>query len=84
VGQGVGQGRHEGELGETLARARLSSVTEEVDSGADVFLDRSQQEDELRDYERMCATGESSVYAAMSRHMVRRLARSSGFSIQSL
>jgi transposase len=28
-----------------------------------------------KDYERLCATGEAFVYAAMSRPMVRRLAR---------
>ena len=28
-----------------------------------------------KDYERLCATGESFVYAAMTRLMVRRLAR---------
>ena len=28
-----------------------------------------------KDYERLCATGEAFVYAAMSRLMVRRLAR---------
>ena len=30
---------------------------------------------ELRDCERLCATGEAFIYAAMSRLMVRRLAR---------
>ena len=29
-----------------------------------------------RDYERLCATGEAFIYVAMSRLMVRRLARS--------
>ena len=38
--------------------------------------DLPQQEDELRDYERLCASGEAFVYAAMSRLMVRRLTRS--------
>ena len=28
-----------------------------------------------KDYERLCATGEAFIYAAMSRLMVRRLAR---------
>jgi hypothetical protein len=39
----------------------------------DVFLNRLQQEDELRDYERLCASGEAFVYAAMIRLMMRRL-----------
>ena len=33
------------------------------------------QEDELMDYERLCASAEAFVYAAMIRLMVRRLAR---------
>ena len=39
-------------------------------------MDRSEQEDELRDYERLAATGEAFIYVAMSRLMLRRLARS--------
>jgi putative transposase len=34
------------------------------------------EEDELRDYERLPETGEALIYAAMSRLMARRLARS--------
>ena len=34
-----------------------------------------QEEDELRDYERLCATAEAFDYVAMTRLMVRRLAR---------
>jgi hypothetical protein len=34
----------------------------------------SEQEDELRDYERLCASAEAFVYTAMIRLMVRRLA----------
>ena len=37
--------------------------------------DWPQQKDELRDYEKLCATSEALVYAAMSRLMLRRLAR---------
>jgi putative transposase len=36
-----------------------------------------------KDYERLCATGETFIYAAMSRLMVRRLARAQLFSIGS-
>jgi hypothetical protein len=43
--------------------------------GTHLRLDLSQPSDELRDYERLCATGEAFVYAAMTRLMVRRLAR---------
>jgi hypothetical protein len=35
----------------------------------------SEQEDELRDYERLCASAEAFIYAAMIRLMVRRLVR---------
>jgi hypothetical protein len=33
-----------------------------------------------KDYERLCATGEAFIYAAMTRLMVRRLARAREFS----
>jgi transposase len=39
------------------------------------FMDRPEQEDELRDYEKLCVSGEALVYAAMIRLMRRRLAR---------
>jgi transposase len=40
-----------------------------------ISLDRPTKEDEPMDYERLCASGEALVYAAMIRLMVRRLAR---------
>ena len=43
--------------------------------GKDIFMDREEQEDELRDYERLCASGEALVFAVMRRLMVRRLTR---------
>jgi hypothetical protein len=45
-------------------------------NGTDDRLDRPQQEDELRDYARLAATSEAFIYVAMSRLMLRRLARS--------
>ena len=39
------------------------------------ILDRPKQEDEPMDYERLCASGEALVYAAMIRLMTRQLAR---------
>jgi len=75
VGQGMSQGRREGGLAETIAPKRLRGIAEKVGSGADVFVDRPQQEDEPRDYERLCASGEALVYAAMIRLMTRRLVR---------
>jgi hypothetical protein len=44
-------------------------------SRADVFLAGTEQEDEPMDYERLTATSESFIYVAMTRVMVRRLAR---------
>ena len=37
----------EGRLGEAVAPARLAGVTEAVSSGADIFLDRAEPQDEL-------------------------------------
>jgi hypothetical protein len=39
-------------------------------------LDGPEQEDELRDYERLTESSEAFIYVAMSRLMARRLARS--------
>ena len=60
---------------ESIAPQRLRDVAEEVGSGADYSLDRPAKEDELRDYERTCASGEALVYAGMIRLMTRRLVR---------
>jgi hypothetical protein len=38
-------------------------------------MDRPEQEDEPMDYERLTATSEAFIYVAMSRLMVKRLAR---------
>jgi hypothetical protein len=43
--------------------------------GTLLCLDRPQPTDELRDYERLCANGEAFANGAMSRLMVRRVAR---------
>jgi hypothetical protein len=75
LGEGMGQrGRGSG-LAETVAPQRLSGAAEEVGGRADAVVDRPEPEDELRDYERLCASGEALVYAAMIRLMTRRLAR---------
>jgi len=67
----------EGRLGETVASARLPGVAEVVGSGAAIFLDRAEPQDEPRDYKRLPETSEAFVYdVAMSRLMARRLARS--------
>jgi hypothetical protein len=64
--------RHHGRL----ARARLQGTTEALGSGAKFRMDGTEQEDELRDYERVPESGEAFMYVAMSPLMVRRLARS--------
>jgi hypothetical protein len=88
VGQRVGQRRRGARLAETIATQRIatqriatqrfSGVAEAVGRGADIFLDRQEQEDELRDYERLPESSEAFIffYVAMSRLMVRRLTRS--------
>ncbi len=45
-------------------------------SGADIFVARPEHEHEQKDYERPTETSEAFIYVAMSRFMVRRLARS--------
>ncbi len=46
-----------------------------IGGGAHLLAALSEQEDEPRDYEWLCASAEAFVYAAMIRLMVRRLAR---------
>jgi hypothetical protein len=58
-----------------VAAQGLPDAAEEVGGGAYAVLDRPAKEDELRDYERLCASGEAFVYAAMIRLMTRRIAR---------
>ena len=75
MGRRVGQGRREGGLAEADAAQGVPCSAPPLGGGAEVFLDRSQQEDELRDYERLCASSEAFVYVAIIRLMVRRLVR---------
>jgi len=70
----VGRGRVR-RLAEAVASQWLPGAASSVCGGAKVVIDRSEQEDELRDYERSCASGEAFVYAAMIRLMTRRLVR---------
>jgi hypothetical protein len=75
VGQGVGQGGQEGELARADAAARLGGFASQVGGGAHLLLALSEQEDGPMDYDRLCASAEVFIYAAMIRLMVRRLAR---------
>jgi hypothetical protein len=75
VGEGMGQrGRGRG-LAEAITLQGLPGFAEAVGGGTDDFLDRPAKEDEPMDYERLCASAEALVYAAMIRLMTRRLAR---------
>jgi hypothetical protein len=47
-----------------------------MDSGEDIVVALSEQEDEPMDYERLPESSEAFIYAAMSRLMARRLAHS--------
>jgi hypothetical protein len=58
-----------------LPRRRFQVLHAAGSWSAPSLLALSEQEDELRDYERLCATAEAFVYVAMTRLMVRRLAR---------
>src|ERR671910_1559828 len=62
VGRRVGQGRREGRLAEADAAQRVLCPAPPLGGGADVFLDRSQQEDEPMDYERLTETSEAFIY----------------------
>ena len=75
MGQGMGQGRHEVRLAKADGAARLCGFTPQMGGGAHLLVALSEQEDEPMDYERLCASEEAFVYAAMIRLMVRRLAR---------
>ena len=72
---GVGQRGCQRGLAEAHATAGIRRVATSVGRRANVFLDRAEQEDELRDYERLTATSKSFIYVAMTRVMVGRLAR---------
>jgi len=73
----MGQRRQKDRLAEAHgAEAEgLSGLGEAVGGGAVLRLALPQSPYEPRDYERLCATGEAFVYVAMTRLMVRRLAR---------
>jgi hypothetical protein len=71
----MGQGGESYRLGEAHAAERLPGATEEVGSGADLLLVEPQPKNEQGLRERLCASAEAFVYAAMIRLMVRRLAR---------
>jgi putative transposase len=74
VGQGVGQRRCGRRLAETIApQGFLVLPRRWVVERTFSWIDQNRRMS--KDYERMCASGEAFVYAAMIRLMTRRLAR---------
>ena len=75
MGQGVGQrGRKDG-VGEVYATARLQVLPRRwVVERTIAWIDHNRRMS--KDYERLPESGEAFIYVAMSRMMVRRLARS--------
>ncbi len=78
MGQGVGQGGREVRPEEVPAPGGAQDVpAASVGGGADFCLVGSEQEAKSKDYKRGCRRREEAIiYAAMSRIMVRGLARS--------
>src|SRR5215204_2267903 len=74
LGGRVGQGGQGGGLAEVDAAGGFSGLAEEVGGGAHLRVDLPNRR-MAKYYEWLCDTGESFVYAAMTRLMVRRLAR---------
>ena len=66
-------------MGKAYAAARIRGFAEKVGGEADLLVAGPEQTDEPIDYERLCASAEAFVYAAMIRLMVRRLARGCEF-----
>jgi hypothetical protein len=77
MGEGVDRRGSCHRFGEAVGAERSETLSaEEMDSGAHFRLVGTEQEDELRDYERLPESGEAFIYVAKSRLMARRLARS--------
>ena len=62
-------------MGEAHAATRVRGVAPSMGGGAHILVVGPEPADEPMDYERLCASAEAFVYAAMIRLMVRRLAR---------
>ncbi len=62
-------------MGEAHAAVRVGGFTSPMGGGADLLSWLGQNRRMSKDYERLCASAEAFVYAAMIRLMVRRLAR---------
>jgi putative transposase len=74
VGQGMGQSGDEGRLAGTVAPEGFLVLPRRwVVEWTFSWIDHNRRMS--KDYEKLCASGEAFVYAAMIRLMVRRLAR---------
>jgi hypothetical protein len=73
----VGQGGPKDRLAEADAAARVRGPASQVGGRANLLVDLSESQNRRmsKDYERLCASAEAFVYAAMIRLMVSRLAR---------
>jgi hypothetical protein len=77
MGEGVDRRGSCHRFGEAVGAERSETLSaEEMESGAHFRLALSEQEAELRDYQRLPESAEAFIYVAMSRLMARRLARS--------
>ena len=65
------QGRREDRLAEALAPARISDPSAALGGRTFSCLDLPQPKEELRDRERLCASGEAFMYAAVIPLMLR-------------
>lgn len=76
MGEGVGQRGCGARSEEATAPGWLQAIlAEALGGGANLLLVGAKPQDEQKDYERLAETSETLVYVAMTRLMVRRLAR---------
>ena len=77
MGEGVGQRGSPNRPEEAVGGDRPEALSaEEMDSRADALAWLGQNRRLSKDYERLPESGEAFIYVAMSRLMLRRLARS--------
>jgi hypothetical protein len=75
LGRGAGKGGPRDLLAEAASTSRLRDSAETLGRGTYLLVAESQNGRLSKDHERLCATSEAFVYAAMIRLTVRRLAR---------
>ena len=67
----AGQGRREGGLAEATSPARISDPSAALGGRTFSCLNLPQPKEELRDHERLCASGKAFMYAAVILLMLR-------------